>query len=66
VNSNVSLNKIRKLIDDKGYKQTFLAQKLSIMPNTFYCKLLGRSKFSNIELGIMADVLQISVNEFFE
>jgi len=66
MNNSVSLDKIRELIYVKGYKQTFIAQKLDILPNTFYCKLLGRSKFSNVELGIMADVLQVSVNEFFE
>ncbi len=64
--SELSLNKLKTIIDASGFKKVFIATKLSMPPNTLYCKLMGRRKFSNAELGIIADVLDVGIQEFFE
>lgn len=57
---------IRKMRENKNYTQDYLAAKLAISQNAYSKLELGYSNISLCRLFNIADVLEISVVEFFE
>lgn len=53
-------SKLLGRMKEKGYTQGALAQALNISANSFTNKLHGKSSFSNTEIKIICDVLEIS------
>lgn len=57
---------IRQLIQEKGMKQTFIAKKLKVLPNTVSQTLLGKRKLSADELMKYCEILDLSPQDLYE
>lgn len=54
---------IRTEINERGMKQRFVADKLGISPQNFNDLLSGRRSIRIVDLGKIADVLNVTVDE---
>jgi len=57
----VDLDKIKKLMRQRGITQEQLASALKITPSSVYRKLSGEQEFKANQVGILSEVLKVSV-----
>lgn len=54
------MKELKKIIEKKGLKYSFLTQKLGIAYNTLCRKLNGKSEFKSSEIIILSEILDIT------
>ena len=59
-------DKLQERINESGYKRNYIASRLNINRTTLYRKLKGYTKWTDLELKILYDLLDIKedINEF--
>ena len=59
-------DKLQEIINESGYKLIYIASRLNINRTTLYRKLKGYTKWTDLELKILYDLLDIKedINEF--
>ena len=59
-------NKLQEIINKSGYKLIYIASRLNINRTTLYRKLKGCTKWTELELKILYELLGIEedINEF--
>jgi len=61
----VDLDKIKKLMHQRGITQEQLASALKITPSSVYRKLSGEQEFKANQVGLVAELLKVSVCDLF-
>lgn len=56
---------LEKYIKESGYKKSFIASKLGILPPTFSYKLRGRVDFTLREMFLLKKLLHISADDCY-
>lgn len=56
-------NNVKKIIEERGLKQSYVAQKVGMHPKTFNALLNGRKTFDVIYLTPICEALDITPNE---
>ena len=56
-------NDVKRIIEERGIKQSFIAQKIGMHPKTFNALLNGRKVFDVIYVVPICEALGISPNE---
>jgi len=59
----MELNRIKEILDEKGIKQTWLAEKMGKSFNTINAYACNRKQPSLEVLNMIADILQVGVSE---
>lgn len=54
------MEELKKIINEKGLKYSFLTKKLGIAYNTLCRKLNGKSEFKSSEIAILSEILGIT------
>ena len=62
----MNIEKLRKIIEDKGVTYVFIANKLGITKNALSRKMNEKSDFKCGEMKTIAEILQISAQDFDE
>lgn len=57
---------LKSLIDESGYKLTFIAKRLGIRYETLWSKLKGKYKFDLDEIKILVDLLKIPSDKILD
>lgn len=60
------MDKIKKLIEQKGLKLFAIAKILGISRTTLWWKLTGKSEFTRSEMQKLSDILGCSVSDLYE
>lgn len=64
--SPTNTRKLEQTIRDKGIRNPFLAQKLSISPQSFRNKIQGKTEFKPSEMTILAETLNLNEAQFLD
>lgn len=56
----MDLNKLNRLIDESGYKKTYIADQLGLTLQGLINKLCGKYEFKVSEINKLADLLEIT------
>lgn len=59
----MATNDINNLVQKKGIKKKFIAEKMGIRPETFSRKMNNPETFNAFEMAILSDVLKTPVTE---
>ena len=63
MSDQMELNRIKEILDEKGIKQTWLAEKLGKSFNMVYAYVCNRKQPTLDVLNQIAEILQVSVRE---
>ena len=64
--SPTNTQKLEQTIKEKGIRGPFLAEKLSISPQSFRNKLQGKTEFKPSEMNILAETLNLNETQFLD
>lgn len=57
------MNTLKQIIDDKGYKLSYVAIKLSLTREALYKKLRGDTEFKASEIAKLVELLKLTSKE---
>jgi len=57
------MNTLKQIIDDKGYKLSYVASKLSLTREALYKKLRGDTEFKASEIAKLVELLKLTSKE---
>ena len=60
----MNLSLLESIINERGIKKSFVADKIGISRQSFYLKLNGEREFSQKEIAGLRDVLMLSDKQF--